>query len=49
MIESFRLSFMGEGTVTLMQVLVGTVLSIVILFLGLITFNRVEQTSVDTA
>ena len=48
-IESFRFAFMGEGTVTFHQVAVSAVLSIAILFLGLIVFNKVEQTSVDTA
>jgi lipopolysaccharide transport system permease protein len=48
-IESFRFAFMGEGTVTFHQVAVSAVLSIGILFLGLIVFNKVEQTSVDTA
>jgi lipopolysaccharide transport system permease protein len=48
-IEAFRCAFMGQGTVTLHQVVVSAVLSIGILFLGLIVFNKVEQTSVDTA
>jgi lipopolysaccharide transport system permease protein len=48
-IESFRFAFMGEGTVTFHQVAVSAVLSIGILFLGLIVFNKTEQTSVDTA
>lgn len=48
-IESFRFSFMGEGTVTFAQVAISAVLSIGILFIGLIVFNKVEQTSVDTA
>lgn len=48
-IESFRFAFMGEGTVTFGQVAISAVLSIGILFLGLVVFNNVEQTSVDTA
>lgn len=48
-IESFRFAFMGEGTVTFAQVSISAVLSIGILFLGLVVFNKVEQTSVDTA
>jgi lipopolysaccharide transport system permease protein len=48
-IESFRFAFMGEGTVTFSQVAISAVLSLGILFLGLIVFNKVEQTSVDTA
>lgn len=48
-IESFRFAFMGEGTVTFAQVAISAVLSIGLLFLGLVVFNRVSQTSVDTA
>jgi lipopolysaccharide transport system permease protein len=48
-IESFRFAFMGEGTVTFHQVAVSAVLSIGILFLGLVVFNKVEKTSVDNA
>ena len=48
-IESFRFAFMGEGTVTFAQVAISAVLSVGMLFLGLIVFNKVEQTSVDTA
>ena len=48
-IEAFRFAFMGEGTVTFTQVAISAVLSLGILFLGLIVFNKVEQTSVDTA
>ena len=48
-IESFRFAFMGEGTVTFTQVAISAVLSFGILALGLIVFNKVEQTSVDTA
>jgi lipopolysaccharide transport system permease protein len=48
-IESFRFAFMGEGTVTFGQVAISAVLSIGILLIGLVVFNKVEQTSVDTA
>jgi lipopolysaccharide transport system permease protein len=48
-IESFRFAFLGEGTVTFAQVAVSAALSVGILFLGLVVFNKVEQTSVDTA
>ena len=48
-IEAFRCAFMGQGTVTFGQVVISATLSIGILFLGLIVFNKVEQTSVDTA
>lgn len=48
-IESFRFAFMGEGTVTFAQVAISAVISIAVLVLGLVVFNRVSQTSVDTA
>lgn len=48
-IESFRFAVFGEGTVTLRQVVVGTLVSLVILFIGILTFNRTARTSVDTA
>jgi lipopolysaccharide transport system permease protein len=48
-IESFRFAFMGEGTVTFVQIAISAVLSVGILFVGLVVFNKVEQTSVDTA
>jgi lipopolysaccharide transport system permease protein len=48
-IESFRFAFMGEGSVTFTQVAISAVLSFGILAFGLIVFNKVEQTSVDTA
>ena len=40
---------MGEGTVTFVQIAISAVLSVGILFVGLVVFNKVEQTSVDTA
>lgn len=48
-IESFRFALMGEGTVTFLQVAISAVISLVVLVLGLAVFNRVSQTSVDTA
>lgn len=48
-IESFRFAFLGNGTVTLTQILVSFVLSVVVLVTGLVMFNRVERTSVDLA
>lgn len=48
-IESFRFALMGEGTVTFLQIAISAVISLVVLVLGLAVFNRVSQTSVDTA
>jgi hypothetical protein len=35
--------------VTFVQIAISAVLSVGILFVGLVVFNKVEQTSVDTA
>jgi len=48
-IESFRFAFMGEGTVTFAQVAISAVISVLVLIVGVLVFNRVSQTSVDTA
>jgi lipopolysaccharide transport system permease protein len=48
-IESFRFALMGEGTVTFLQIAISAVISLVVLVFGLAVFNRVSQTSVDTA
>lgn len=46
-IEAFRCAFLGQGTVTWLQVTLGAGLSLFILFFGLIMFNKAERTSVD--
>jgi lipopolysaccharide transport system permease protein len=48
-IESFRFALMGEGTVTFLQVAISAGISLLVLVFGLAVFNRVAQTSVDTA
>ena len=48
-IESFRFAVLGQGTVTWGQVVISSIISIFILVLGVLCFNRVAQTSVDTA
>lgn len=48
-VESFRFSVFGEGTVTLRQVLLGLGVSVAILVIGLLSFNHTAKTSVDTA
>ena len=48
-IEAFRYAFMGQGTVTLAELVVSFVMSIVIVIVGLILFNKVERTCVDIA
>jgi len=46
-IEAFRFSFMGQGTVYLIQLVVSMAVGIVVIFLGLILFNKMERTCVD--
>jgi lipopolysaccharide transport system permease protein len=46
-IEAFRFAFMGQGTVYLMQLVVSMIIGLVVVFLGLVLFNRMERTCVD--
>jgi lipopolysaccharide transport system permease protein len=46
-IEAFRVAFMGQGTVTLLEVLISGALSVIIVVVGLVLFNRTERTCVD--
>jgi lipopolysaccharide transport system permease protein len=47
-IECFRYGFLGHGTFTMLSLGVTTVISIVILLIGIIIFNKVERTFIDT-
>lgn len=47
-IEGFRLGFLGHGSVTLFGMLYTTVITLVILTVGIIIFNRAEKNFVDT-
>lgn len=47
-IECFRLGFLGTGTITLSSAVYCIIISVVILILGLVTFNKVEKDFVDT-
>lgn len=46
-IEAFRFAFMGQGTVYLWQICASMVVSLVVVFLGLALFNKMERTCVD--
>lgn len=48
-IEAFRYAFLGTGTVTFSQILCGAVVSAIIVVIGIMVFNKVERTSVDSA
>lgn len=47
-IETFRFSFLGSGTTDPLHLIYSAVFTVVVLFLGVIVFNRVEKSFVDT-
>ena len=47
-IEAFRYGFLGKGEFTLWSVGYSAVFTIIVLFLGIIIFNKTEKTFVDT-
>jgi lipopolysaccharide transport system permease protein len=46
-IEAFRFAFMGQGTVYLWQIVVSFFVSIAVVLIGLVMFNRTQRTCVD--
>ena len=47
-VEAFRFAFLGAGTVDLGHLLYSFVFMLIVVFLGSVIFNRVEQTFMDT-
>ncbi len=47
-IETFKYSFLGQGMFTLAGLLYSTLFTLVILFIGIIIFNKTEKTFMDT-
>lgn len=47
-VETFRYAFLGQGTVELMHLAYSGVFALAVLALGVVLFNRVEQTFMDT-
>ena len=47
-VELFRLAFLGQSSVLLSEIAMSWVVSLVLLFIGLLVFNRVERTFLDT-
>jgi lipopolysaccharide transport system permease protein len=47
-VEAFRYAFLGAGTVNTGQLLYSFGIMLVVVFLGSVIFNRVEQTFMDT-
>ncbi|MFI0347196.1 MAG: ABC transporter permease [Chthoniobacterales bacterium] len=46
-IEGFRFAFMGQGTVTLLQIIISCFVSMVTIFVGVVLFNKTERLCVD--
>ena len=47
-VEAFRYAFLGAGTVDIYHLLYSFIFMLVVVFLGSVIFNRVEQTFMDT-
>jgi len=47
-VESFRYAFLGTGTLPELQLLYSAARMLGLLLIGLLLFNRVEQTFMDT-
>jgi len=48
LIEAFRYGFMGKGTYSMFDLVYSFVFMVVVLFVGIILFNRTEKTFMDT-
>lgn len=47
-IEAFRYGFLGQGTFTVLSLAITTLVTTIILLVGILIFNRVERTFIDT-
>ena len=47
-IETMKFAFLGEGAFSWNNLIYSLIFSLVLLFLGVIVFNRVEKTFMDT-
>ncbi|WP_121809548.1 ABC transporter permease [Mucilaginibacter kameinonensis] len=47
-IEAFRYGFLGQGTFTMLSLGITTLVTFIILLVGILIFNRVERTFIDT-
>jgi lipopolysaccharide transport system permease protein len=47
-IEAFRYGFLGQGTFTMLSLSITTAITTIILLIGILIFNRVERTFIDT-
>jgi lipopolysaccharide transport system permease protein len=47
-VETFRLAFLGTSSINLGNIICGWVITLLILFAGLVLFRRIEKTFMDT-
>ena len=47
-IEAFRYSFLGKGEFSLLSILYSTIVTLIVLFAGILIFNKTEKNFVDT-
>jgi len=47
-IETFRYAFLGSGTFNLSHLIYSLGFMIILLFLGIVIFNKTEKTFIDT-
>ncbi|HEX9513708.1 MAG TPA: ABC transporter permease [Puia sp.] len=48
LIETFRYGFLGKGSFTWMSLGISSIVTLLILLLGIVTFNKVERNFIDT-
>lgn len=47
-VETFRYAFLGAGQLDIKSLLISALMTVVVLFIGIILFNRIEKTFMDT-
>ncbi|MDD3745929.1 MAG: ABC transporter permease [Anaerostipes sp.] len=47
-LETFRYAYLGSGKVPVFYLCIGMILTLIVLFIGIVIFNRVEKTFMDT-
>ncbi len=46
-VESYKYAFLGTGTLNLVYLMISAVITVVVLFTGILIFNKVERTFID--
>lgn len=47
-VEAFRYAFTGSGTFSALYLMISMIITLVVLFIGIVMFNKVEKTFMDT-